>query len=121
MPSARLRPELAGKEKRSKSHGLRGRTIPTEPVLSLNREVQKKGKSGENRFCPLANSKNAASHPQATFSGLSRLRIPLQQPHFDSAAIQLLLEHVQIAGWIAAIVVRNHHLGVKRLDGIGGL
>src|SRR5260370_25228480 len=72
----------------SRSSGIGGRTIPSEPVLSLNREVQKKGKSGEKPFCPLANSKNSASHPPATFSGFTRLRIPLQQPHFDSAAIQ---------------------------------
>src|SRR5260370_29328330 len=36
----------------SRSSGIGGRTIPSEPVLSLNREVQKKGKTGGNRFCP---------------------------------------------------------------------
>src|SRR5437879_11704212 len=54
-------------------------------------------------------------------SALRSLRVPLQQPHFDASAFELLLERVHIAGWLAAIVVGNDDLGVKCLYRIGSL
>src|SRR5437879_8086155 len=53
--------------------------------------------------------------------GLRSLRVPVQQPHFDASALELLLERVHIAGWLAAIVVGNDDLGVKCLYRIGSL
>src|SRR2546427_13215145 len=54
-------------------------------------------------------------------SGLRSLRVPLQQPHFDASAFELLLERVHIAGWLAAIVVGKDELGVKCPYRIGSL
>src|SRR6266566_8289666 len=45
------------------------------------------------------------------------LRVPLQQAYFDSRARYAFLKRAQIR---LAIVIRNHHLGMERLDGVGG-
>ena len=86
-----------------------------EPFFRTSRRTGKAAVLRE--LCVRRSSDSPRKEPLPSFLLGARLRIPIEDAHFDPGALQPFLKNIQIR---LPIVIGNHDLRMKRLHRFGG-